>query len=89
MIYKLVNTEVYEKENLNIPKVLCVSIFPICSFLHSLDITIISLQVNENKVYKKRTFYTYAVKVKCSLGGENTVSLIRSYLFIACYTYET
>jgi len=49
----------------------------------------ISLQVNENKVYKKRTFYTYAAKVKCSLGGKNTVSLIRSYLFIACYTYET
>lgn len=49
----------------------------------------ISLQVNENKVYKKRTFYTYAAKVKCSISGKNTVSLIRNYLFIACYTCES
>ena len=31
----------------------------ICSFLYSLDITVISTGVRKGKVYKKATFYTY------------------------------
>lgn len=37
------------------------TISALCSFLYILDMTTFSLQVIEGKMYKKATFYTYAV----------------------------
>jgi len=42
----------------------------VCSFLYILDMTVFSLQVIEEMMHKKRTFYTYAYTAKCSIHGK-------------------
>jgi len=43
------------------------TISALCSFLYIVDMTEFSLQVVEEMMHKKRTFYTYAQSEKCSL----------------------
>jgi hypothetical protein len=41
-----------------------VTISALCSFLYILDITLIIQGLSSRKMYKKRTFYTYALNSK-------------------------
>ena len=52
-----------------------VTISALCSFLYIVDMTVIFRCVFEEKMYKKRTFYTYASKLKYSIYGINMILL--------------
>ena len=45
----------------------------VCSFLYILDITLIIQGLSNRKMYKKRTFYTYAYNGKDSICSKNSL----------------
>jgi hypothetical protein len=61
------------------------TISALCSFLYIVDMTEFSLQVVEEMMHKKRTFYTYACTGKYSISSKNVLKFVRIRLSYALY----
>ena len=59
----------------------------LCSFLYIVDMTVIFRCVFEEKMYKKRTFYTYAFSEKYSHYGKNMLQSAWIRLSYALYVW--
>jgi len=54
----------------------------VCSFLYILDMTGFSQDPGGRRMYKKRTFYSYACTEKYSISSKNVLLFICGYILV-------